>query len=263
MTEIARAASQSTDRAQERGEAQAASFGRSQRIELQVADAVQQARLEVGKHKNTLVRGHKTQGRTGELLAHEARPNSVDVNQVLRNHPVYDLYDSQHAYSVKTRHNRPDGSAPVGNYAHDLRVAIGALPPSERGRYAGLQGVDIAAERLSACKSESPDQWRVLSKGLPSEIVRSDDAAQIARSLRDGAQLLVPADHVLPTRVYVQRVAQLHPGKYGLPQNLTDKDLATAARALAARVQPIARSVDSEIIATYVAKAVRPRARRL
>lgn len=236
-------------------------LGRNERTDLRVADAVQQARIEVGRHKNPTVRGRKVQGRLGELLAHEARPNSIDVNEHLPNHPVYDLYDRNHAYSVKTRLNGKDGSVPVGNYAHDLRVATGAIPPAERGRYAGMQGVDITAERLTALKTKRPEVWHQLRKRLPSEMVQTKDASHMASVMKDKAQLLVPADHVSPTREYIERVAQLHPENYGLPSNLTFNQRAAAARDLAVRVKPIAKDVTSETIENYVDKAVKPHRR--
>lgn len=241
--------------------AESAVLNRTERAEMATADAVQQAKAEIGRHKNAEVRGYKIQGRTGELLAHKARPGSIDVNEDLRNHPVYDLYDRNHAYSVKTRLNKPDGSAPVANYAHDLRVATGAIPPAEGGRYAGMQGVDVAADRLTALKTEQPELWQRLSKHMPSELVHAKDATAMASTMKDKAELLVPADHVAATRSYVERVAQLHPEKYGLPSDLTSDQIASAARGLADRVKPIAKGVTSETIENYVDKAVKPHRR--
>lgn len=236
-------------------------LGRNEHADLRVADAVQQAREEVGRHKNPTVRDYKMQGRSGELLAHEARPYSIDVNEHLPNHPVYDLYDRNHAYSVKTRLNGKDGSVPVGNYAHDLRVATGAIPPSKRGRYAGMQGVDITAERLTALKTERPEVWHQLRKSLPSEMVQAKDASHMASVMKDKAQLLVPADHVSPTREYIERVAQLHPNTYGLSEKLSPEKLESAAKDLASRVKPIARDVSSGTIQEFVSRATRPQRR--
>lgn len=232
-----------------------------ERSEVITADAVREAEVEVGKHKNPQIRSYKIRGRTGEILAYKARPNSIDANDYIHNHPVYDLYDRNHAYSVKTRFNKPDGSVPIGNYAHDLRVAIGAVSPAKGGRYAGMQGVDIAADRLATQKVEQTEAWQKFAKHIPVELAHATRAAEMTAVMKDKAQLLIPADHVNPVRDYIKRVAQAHPEKYGLSSNLSPDQLDLTTTELAARVKPITKGVTSQMIGTYIKKTTQPQQR--
>lgn len=237
------------------------SFSGLERAQMLTADAVQQAKAEIGRHRNFEVRSFKIRGRAGELIACESRSGSIDINTLMHNHPVYDLYNGEHAYSVKTRLNRPDGSIPVDNYAHDLRVAIGVVGPARNGRYAGMQGIDLAAERLITLRTEQPETWHRICKSMPAEVAQAGDAKAMAAVMGDKGILLIPADHVAAVRKYVERAAQQHPERYGLSSDLSSDQLASAAQELSRRVQPIARGVTSEMIEQFVSKAVKPQRR--
>lgn len=237
------------------------SFSRLERNQMLIAEAVQRAKAEIGHHRSPEVRSFKIRGRAGELIACESRSGSIDINTLMRNHPVYDLYDSKHAYSVKTRLNKPDGSIPVANYAHDLRVMIGVVCPTRNGRYAGMRGVDLAAERLITLRTEQPETWYRICKSIPAEIAQAEDTKAMASVMIDKSILLIPADHVAAVRDYIERAAQQHPERYGLSSDLSSDQLASAAQELSRRVQPIARGVTSEMIEQFVSKAVKPQRR--
>lgn len=220
---------------------------------LAVDSAVESAREEIGRHRNVVVRESKIRGRAGEILAHEGHPGTLDLNDVCTNNfPVYDLVGRRGFISVKTRVDRPDGSPPVESYAHDLRVAGGLTRRPEYGKYAGMTGVDIAAQRLQQMKENAPKAWDHVSRHVPDHSRAATTYAELATAMQKDFRLAIPDDHVKSAREYIERVAQLHPQLYGLPENLSESDLIFRARELSRRIVPARIGISSKMIADRI-----------
>ena len=220
---------------------------------LTVDSAVESAREEIGRHRNVVVREGKIRGRAGEILAHEGHPGTLDLNDVCANHfPVYDLVGRRGFISVKTRVDRLDGSIPVESYAHDLRVAAGVTRRPEYGKYAGMTGVDIAAQRLWQMRENNSQAWRQIARHMPDRAREATSGAELAVAMQKDYRLAIPEDHVKSAREYVERVAQLHPQLYGLPENLSEKELGSRAQELSHRIVPAKAGISSKVIADRV-----------
>ncbi len=227
---------------------------------LFVRDAVASAKQQIGEHERGRVWEGKIQGRAGEIIACEARRGARDLNDHCSgNFPVYDLVDRHGFISVKTHLRRSDGELPLPSYAHDLRVAIGTTWRPREGLAAGKNGPDFAAERLWRLREDDPAAWVRLSRSLPSDAGTASNADKLAAVMEQHALLAVPADHVAPAREYVERVAQLHPDRYGLDSSGSESQRRLAAHELAQRIVPLKRGVTGDIIADQVAAATRRR----
>lgn len=211
-------------------------------------EVAQEAKRELGQHsrRHQIVK-YKYRGRIGELLAVREAKERLDLNAaVTENFPVYDVSDSRGMYSVKVR-SLKDGQVRVADYAHDLRVATGAVKAS-RGKYAGHSGVEVAAERLWQVRSQEPSTWQTIKSHFPPSVRRANSETSCAQALSETAHLLIPVDHVQPTRDYVRRVANKHPELYGISPDKEGKAKEKAIEQLVHRIQPIKKGVTFEQI---------------
>ncbi len=189
-----------------------------------VAIAVRRAAREIsGDENEDLVRDSVRQ-RVGTILAHESRPGTIDLRQECRGaFPIYDLSDRQYVSAVRHYPRYADGSPLVAAYADDLRTIMGRNP---------AQPVNRTAEYLWQVKETHPRLWQQIERSLPPELARASDQQTMTHALIQHGRLLIPADHVRPTRQYLAD----HPELIGLAG--TDANPA-AIDAVTRRIQPI------------------------
>lgn len=221
----------------------------SERVqEVQREDATR-LRIAAGKARweGEWVPIYKVQGRTGEILAQEMRPDSVDMNDVRPNFATYDLADCNNLMSVKTRTLNKDGQTRVHDYEHDLKVALG-FTQAKGGKYAGKSGVDLAAEQLLKIKNEDPSMFERLEGRLPPDVAKSEIASEMSGAMANKAILLIPSDHVEDTRKHIRGQVEQDPQKWGLNSKLTPDQLSTEVDQLLQRIQAIHPRITSNQI---------------
>jgi hypothetical protein len=167
---------------------------------------------------------HKLQGQIAEESLNLIGAESLNDHKP--NAPVYDALLPEkggfEAASVKT--HMPSSRYPdayLANYAHDLRVAIGATR-ARSGKYAGMTGPAFAAKVLNSL-DELPDTL----KDVP--------PSQLETLLKQNASIRIPADHVEPVRAYVIEQATARPVQYGLQAGAG----ADEVQQLADRIKPL------------------------
>ncbi len=219
------------------GEGKKVSESEVEKIFLYAAD---QARKEYRDHVEGKVRDYKISGRCAELFVHYIKYNSIDTNETLRkNFPVVDIIHGKKFYSIKVRgHSGRD--VLVQNYAHDLRVALGTVPSKNQDRY---NAVELAAKELLKCREHNQQVWQKIKHQLPKEMSEMTDIREMSKKIIDNIYLLIPSDHVRPTRNYLRQVARCHPENYGLPGNLAGQELEKAIDQLCNRIQPIHKDI--------------------
>lgn len=178
---------------------------------------------------------YKVQGRTGEILAREVRPDSVDINDVHANFATYDLADRSNMMSVKTRTLDKDGQTRVHDYEHDLKVALG-LTQAKTGKYVGKSGVDIAAEQLLKIRNEDSSMFQRLERRLPPDVATSKTVPEISGAMANKAILLIPIDQVEDTREHIRKQAEQNPQKWGLNSTLMPDQLLQRIQAIHPRI---------------------------
>lgn len=199
------------------------------------AESALKARKEFINHEKGEVHYYKKRGRCAELFVKAIRHGSIDMNkEVKSNFPVFDIVHQGKFYSIKIR-GLPGREPPVANYAHDLRLAIGATPRPLNGRSSGLE---LAAIELLKCRYNS-ESWRKIARQLPPEVRQTTDIQAVKKSIIANTYLLIPSDHVNAVRNYIRQVARSNPGNYGLSDNLTEQELDAAIDQLCDRIKPI------------------------
>ncbi len=143
---------------------------------------------------------------------------------------MFDAVNHEEIASVKTHIIGQEENA-IANYAKDLRATLGLVEDEQ-------EKLDKAANSLWEARSDA-DKWKFLSANMPEAIRNASSQEELKEALKETASLRIPADHVEKVREYLDRVAQKEPELYGLPNDSSSEEFASALDDLKARVLPI------------------------
>lgn len=163
---------------------------------------------------------HKYQGQLAENAL--AKMGGISLNDVKGNFPVYDHLFKGESASVKTHMPNPKyENQHLSAYAHDLRIAIGAME-ARHGKYAGKDGPSFAADQMKTLATADFNFAHVREP-------------VVHQYLLDTATLRIPSDHVTSVKTYVERCAAQDPEIYGLRRDYREQDM----RLLIERIKPV------------------------
>jgi hypothetical protein len=171
-------------------------------------------------------------GTLGEELC--VRANGLNrLDETLKNNtPVFDASSDTELASVKAHIVGNEENA-IGNYAHDLRSAMGLVDEDTFTK---------AATTLWDARAD-PEKWSYLQEHLPEKVCNAASIEELAEAMRESATLRVPADHVDKINEYLDRVAEKNPKLYGIDPETSPEEMQAKIDALKARVLPIAEGV--------------------
>jgi hypothetical protein len=171
-------------------------------------------------------------GTLGEELCIRANGfNGLDET-LTNNSPVFDASSESELASVKA-HIVGNEEIAIGNYAHDLRAAMGLVDE---------ETFDKAVNATWEAHTD-PEKWGYLQSHLPEAVCNAATVEELRAAMQDASTLRIPADHVEKVQEYLDRVVAKNPELYGIDPDSGEQEFQAKLDALKARVMPIAENV--------------------
>lgn len=148
------------------------------------------------------VREPQAMGKFAEFVSIMNRENTVDLNLISSNFPVYDQTSFSSIYSIKTHGISEEKASPqnLNDYVNEFREMIG---------HGSMGKFEKAAEKLFEGKDLVP---------VPEDIRKANTINDVCDYLANKSAMQVPSYHVNQVREAVANSLIRNPDSFGLPR---------------------------------------------